>query len=137
MSLLAVAVLLTASQSAEFISAAHRFVPGVQWQANSLVSSDFTCRGHQEVALLGTTANEIVVAVFLDGATKEPRVLRYSAKARNAATATLGIEPPGDNDPDAPKGSGACHGLRLDDGEIDAAHIYWNAAAREFADWVR
>jgi hypothetical protein len=136
MSLLAVAALLTAYQSAEFISAAHRFMPDVQWRSDSLVSADFTCQGHQEVALLGTTANEIVVAVFLDGVTNEPTVLRYSAKTRKAATATLAVEPPGD-DPDAPKGSGDCHGLRLDDGEIDAAHIYWNAAARRFADWVR
>ena len=136
MSSLAVAALLTVSQSAAFITAAHRFVPDVRWRANSVVSADFTCRGHEDVALLGTTAEEIVIAVFLDGSTKEPKVFHYSAKVRNAATATLNVEPPGE-DADAPSGSGACYGLRLDDGEIDAAHIYWNAAANEFGDWVR
>jgi hypothetical protein len=136
MSLLAVAALLTASQSASFVTAAHRFVPEVRWQSDSVLMADFTCREHEEVALLGTTAKEIVVVVFLDGATKEPKILRYSAKVRNAATATLSVEPPGE-DGDAPPGSGACYGLRLDDGEIDAAHIYWNAAANEFDDWAR
>jgi len=33
--------------------------------------------------------------------------------------------------------SGKCRGLRLDDGQIDAAHIYWNPEIREFAAWVR
>jgi len=136
MSLLAGAALLTVSQSAAFFTAAHRFFPDVRWREDSVVSADFTCRGHEEVALLGTTAEEIVVAVFLDGSTKEPKVLHYSAKGRNAATATLSVEPPGE-DADAPSGSGACYGLRIDDGEIDAAHIYWNAAANEFSDWIR
>ena len=91
---------------------------------------------HEEVALLGATAKEIVVAVFLGWNNKGTEILRYSTMVRNAATATLSIEPPGE-DGDAPPGAGACHGLRLDDGEIDAAHIYWNAAAHVFADWVR
>lgn len=85
------------------------------------------------MALLGTTTDEIVITVFLDGTSNEPKVLRYSAKTRNAAAAKLIVEPPG-QDPDGPPLSGKCHGLRLDDGEIDAAHIYWDAAARQFDD---
>lgn len=141
MSFLALATLLTASAAAEILDAAHRFLPDVRWQSSSVVSADCTCQGNQEVALLGTTAEEIVVAVFLGGTSSEPEVLRYSAKARNAATAKLSIES-GGQDLDAPSlpagmQSQKCQGLRMDDGEVDAAHIYWNPKTRKFADWVR
>jgi hypothetical protein len=41
--------------------------------------------------------------------------------------------------PSLPEGllSGKCQGLRLDNGQIDAAHIYWNPGMRKFSDWVR
>ena len=136
MSFIVVAALLTA-QFTDFLHAAHRFLPEVRWKPHSMLTGDFACRTHQDVALLGTTDEEIVVAIFLDGAAREPRVLRYSAEARNAATATLSIQPPGVDDPDAPPGSGRCTGLTLDDGEIDGAHIYWDSAAQDFNDWVR
>lgn len=136
MSFLVVTALLAASQLLPFVDAAHRLLPDVQWKADSLVSADFTCSSNQEVALLGTTGAEIVVAIFLDGTASQPKVLRYSAKTRNAATVTLSVETPGD-DPDAPSASRHCSGLRLDDGEVDGAHIYWDAASRAFTDWVR
>lgn len=144
MSLLALAALLTASVAAQFVDAAHRFLPDVRWRSSSVVSADFTCQGHREVAVLGVTADSIVVAVFLNGPSNEPKVLRYSAKARNSATVDLSVEgvEGGGQDPDAPPlpegiRSGKCQGLRLDDGEIDAAHIYWNPDTGEFSDWVR
>jgi len=136
MSFLAVAALLTASQSHDFVNTAHRLLPDVQWRPDTVVSADFTCSKNQEVALLGTTGAEIVVAIFLDGSASQPKILRYSSKIRNAATARLSVEPPGE-DPDAPSASGRCSGLRLDDGEVDGAHIYWDAASRAFTDWVR
>jgi len=98
-------------------------------------------------AILGTSQSEIVIAVFLNGTTSRPEVLRYSAKVRDPASAELKIEdayshlkeiadelgavPPG------MQPSETCKGLNLSDGRIDSAHIYWNHDARRFDDWVR
>ena len=133
-----------ASMSVEM--AATQFVKGVTWRKDSVVAGDFSCRGKIEQAILGTNKVHIVVAVFLDGLAKRPKVLRYSASARKPGTAVLAVEdmnfdlktfekevgyiPPG------MRPSKSCKGLNLSDGEIDSAHIYWNHDAKQFSDWV-
>jgi hypothetical protein len=121
--------------------AAQRFVPDVKWRSNSVIAADFTCSGHQETAILGTNSTEIVVAVFLHGPRRNPEVLRYSAKVRDAKLARLetdtldyeknpmGIDLPGF------QRSTVCKGIRLTDDQIDSAHIYWNHLAKRFDDW--
>jgi hypothetical protein len=64
---------LTAGQDA-VIRAATRYVPGVTWRAKSVVTGDFTCGGRKQTAILGTSAPEIIVAVFLNGTNKRPEV---------------------------------------------------------------
>jgi len=124
-------------------AAAAKFVPGVRWRAKSVVAGDFSCRGRSESAILGTSESEIVVAVFLNGLHREPQVLRYSAKVRDAASAVLEIE---SLDIDREKELGyalpgfrrskTCRGLNLSDGRSDSAHIYWNHESHRFDDWV-
>ena len=134
---LAAVVLLLgeAARPSSVAEAAARYVPEVNWQPASVVAADFTCRGRQEQAILGTNSSEIVIAVFLNGTSARPEILRYSAKVRRAATAVLAVE---DREFD-PKDvrSKTCKGLNLSDGEIDSAHIFWNHDARRFQDWVR
>jgi hypothetical protein len=141
--ILAFAVLHAASQSAAATAAA-KFFPAITWRPTSVITADFTCRGRKEEAILGATTSEIVVAVFVNGITQAPEVLRYSARARNPRTAKLTIESL-DFDPRKEEGydlpgfrrSRTCKGLNLADGEVDSAHIYWNHDAKRFDDWVR
>jgi hypothetical protein len=127
-------------------ASAARFVPAVKWRAASVVTGDFSCRGHKETAILGTNQSDTVIAIFLSGTGKPPEVLRYSAKSRRTESAALSIESM-DFEPrelanaieSAPEGlrpSKTCKGLRLDDGYTDPAHIYWNHRAHRFADWT-
>lgn len=134
----------TSAQELSIVAAAARHVPGVVWRKDSVVVGDFTCRGRTEEAILGTSQSEIVIAVFLNGLHRRPEALRYSALARDPASATLETESL-DYDPMAELGqplpgfrsSKRCTGLNLSDGKIDSAHIYWNHDARRFHDWVR
>jgi hypothetical protein len=140
--LAAVLLLLgAAAQPSSVAAAAARYFPDVKWQRASVVAADFTCRGREEQAILGTSPSKIVIAVFLNGTTARPEILRYSAKVRHAATAVLAVEDQ-DYDPkeeigsDLPgfKRSRTCKGLNLSGGEIDSAHIFWNHEARRFDD---
>ena len=125
-------------------TAAAKFQPGIQWRQNSVIKGDFSCQGRQQQAILGTTPSEIVIAIFLNGTNQQPEVLRYSGRARHAASAELIIE---GQDFDAKmdtgyvlpgfKRSSTCKGFRLSDGLVDSAHIYWNHDAKRFDDWVR
>jgi hypothetical protein len=126
------------------VAAAAKYLSDVQWRGNSVLTADFSCRGYREQAILGIDASDIVIAVFLDGTSVRPRVLRYSAKVRDRSSAQLKLEDQ-DYDPsteigsDLPgfKRSRMCKGLNLSDGEIDSAHIYWNHLMQRFEDWVR
>lgn len=127
-------------------TAAARFLPGTNWKANSVITGDFTCRGRQEFAILGTSKRHLVVAIFAETLKKPPEVLRFSATARDPTTSELTIED-GDFDleefqnvvgyiPDGMRPSKTCKGLNLSDGNVDSAHIYWNHDAKQFSDWV-
>jgi hypothetical protein len=143
-SLFLVLLALQAAAQPALPAAASKFVPGVTWRPNSVLTADFSCRGRKEQAILGSTATEIVIAVFLSGTSAPPEVLRYTAMARNARTATLTIEsldydPKKQDDLDLPgfRRSRTCKGLNLSDGRVDSAHIYWNHDTKRFDDWAR
>jgi hypothetical protein len=139
------ALLLGSVKAPSITAAASKFVPGVTWRSQSVLTADFTCRGRREQAILGVTTTEIVIAVFLNGTTAAPEVLRYSAAVRDASQVKLTIEsldsdPSEDRDSsDVPglRRSRTCKGLNLSDDMIDSAHIYWNRDARRFSDWTR
>jgi len=123
--------------------AAMKYLPGVDWQPRAVVSGNFSCHGRKERAILGVSASEILIAVFVNGLNMQPEVLRYSAKARSPKSAELKIEDL-DYDPkeiigsdlDGFKRSKSCKGLNLSDGETDPAHIYWNHKSQRFEDWT-
>ena len=137
---------LASAQAPEIVAAATKFVPGVKWKPESIVVGDFSCHGETDRAILGTSKSEIVVVVFLGSLTKRPKVLRYSASARDPATAELtteniDFEPKKFESefgyvPEGLRPSKTCQGLNMSDGKIDSAHIYWNHNAKEFGDWV-
>lgn len=137
------AVFLWTVQIPSITEAASKFVPGVTWRPKSVLTADFSCEGRKQHAILGITAKEIVIAVFLNGPREPPEVLRYRAGVRDASAARLTIESldydPKDEVGDLPgfRRSRTCKGLNLSDQRIDSAHIYWNHNAKRFSDWVR
>ena len=113
------------------------------WRDTSVITADFTCDGRRSPAILGTTATQIVVAVFINGLGQKPEILEYSTQMRSPATTRMTAESLNYNSksPEAPDlrkfhFPSTCRGLRLDDGRISAAHIYWNPELKSFADWV-
>jgi hypothetical protein len=126
-------------------SAAAKYLPGVTWRAGSVVSGDFSCRGRKEWAILGINATEIVVAVFLNGKNKKPEVVPIDARAGDwypplaeLFLADLDYDPDvyGVGDPlPGFRRSKTCKGLRLDDGRVDPANIYWNHDSHHFVYW--
>jgi hypothetical protein len=122
-------------------AAASTFAPRVVWRESSTVSADFTCEGHAQQAILGNTATEIVVAVFAHGLDQAPELLRYSTEMRDPAKVRMTVEPLTYRSKDAPDLRKfhlppTCRGLRVDDGRIPPAHVYWNPETKQFADWV-
>jgi hypothetical protein len=61
-----------AGQQITVPAAASKFVRGTQWHPMSVVEGDFTCAGRKQYAILGTTADHIVVAVFIAGTAQSP-----------------------------------------------------------------
>lgn len=145
--LVVMVIACSATASPEVASAAKKAYPKADWQAQSVIYGNFSCRGRNEIAILGTSKTEIVVAVFLNGLERKPEILRYSAKARAAESAVLTTEPLDFKVEDFEKEVGplpeglhpskTCLGLNMSDQRIDSAHIYWNRKARRFDDWVR
>ena len=138
-------LLLAFSQIDQTSVAAFKFHPNIAWRKHSVVRGDFSCNGKTELAILGLKESEIIVAVFMNGITKPPILLRDSSKYRDSNTVELSIED-GEFDekdfqemlgdiPDGLKSSKTCKWLRLSDGKIDSAHIYWNRTTKSFGTW--
>ena len=142
--LLVVTTQIATAQERLLIAAASKYATAVVWQPNSIVTGDFTCRGRRERAILGSNDTDIVIAAFVNGVSRRPEILRYSAQARSASVAQLTVEDL-DYDPlevfgrplPGFKRSTTCKGLNLSDGLVDSAHIYWDREAKRFHDWVR
>ena len=139
--------LIEAGAEPSIANAARKFYPSAMWRDQSIVKGNFSCRGKQEMAILGTSKTEIVVAVFLNGLSKKPELLKYSTSVRRPDSAILTVESLDFKFEDferevgsVPQGllpSKTCMGLNMSDQLIDSAHIFWNRRARRFDDWVR
>jgi hypothetical protein len=134
------ATVTCAAQEASVSAAAKTYYPSAIWQERSVLMGDFSCHGRQEVAILGASAQFIVVAIFTRGLGAEPVILKYSTKVRNAKSTVLTKESrdfeQGDgNEPEGYTPSKTCSGLNLADGEVDSAHIYWDTKYQRFLDW--
>jgi hypothetical protein len=131
-----------AEQRIAIVSAANKYVPGVTWHSESVMTGDFTCRGLKEHAILGITAQEIVVVVFINGLQNKPEILRD--KVHTPADAELAIENL-DYDPKEQVGvelagflrSRECKGLNISDNHVDSFHVYWNHKDSRFEWWSR
>jgi hypothetical protein len=124
------------------VGAANKYAPDVTWHSESVISADFTCRGHMEQAILGITAREIVVVVFINGLRDKPEILRN--KVHIPADAELTIDDL-DYDPGERVGmklegflrSTVCKGLNIADKHVEAFHVYWNHKNSRFDWWSR
>jgi hypothetical protein len=124
------------------VSAANKYVPGATWHSESVIIGDFTCHGRKEQAILGITAHEIIVVVFINGLQNKPEILRD--KVHTPADAELTIEDL-DYDPKEQPGvelegflrSKVCKGLNITDNHLDPFHVYWNHKDSQFNWWSR
>jgi hypothetical protein len=131
-----------AEERIALVGAANKYVPGVTWHSESVISGDFTCRGGKEQAILGITAQEIVVVVFINGLQNKPEILRD--KVHTPADAELTIEDL-DYDPRDQVGvdlegflrSKECKGLNIADNHAGSFHVYWNHKDSRFDWWSR
>lgn len=97
-------------------------------------------RGRTEQGILGLSKSEIVVAVFVNGTSAAPEVLRDTVRNREAVelkTETLDYDPKDIvGDLEGFQRSNVCRGLTLGDGMIDSRHTYWNHASLRFDSWT-
>ena len=129
-------------QRIAIVIAANKYVPGVTWRSESVISGDFTCRGRTEQAVLGITAQEILAVVFINGLENKPEILRDKVHA--PADAELTIEDL-DYAPIEKVGvelegflrSKVCKGFNIADNHVDSFHVYWNHKNGQFNSWSR
>jgi hypothetical protein len=130
---------VSATQRTAIVAAAKKAVPGVTWKADSIVTGDFTCRGHKEQAILGIGKREVVVAVFINGPDKKPEILMdefHQPAETQLKTESLDYDPK-EGIGEVPEGfqrSKVCQGLNINDDRTDSFHVYWNHKSGEF-DW--
>jgi hypothetical protein len=140
--------------------AAAKFAPKVSWNPASVLNLDFTCRGKVEYAILGATAveevlvegrsvgqraPELVVAVFVEGLNRPPRLFQDSARSPEFATLSTqslnfrksDIEQAAGLSPEGLRPSNTCKGLKLSSDNADSAHLYWNRVRRDISSWSR
>lgn len=135
-----------AAELEDVAAAAKTHYPAATWQAESVLTGDFTCEGREEFAILGTSSEFIVIAVFTHDLTVMLEILKYSAKARVAEWAVLRKESRDFTPEEIKAGPGyvpegwtpseTCSDLNLTDNNVDSAHIYWDTTNKRFADWV-
>lgn len=139
----------TTAQSAEkseFTETAMALRPGVNWQATNTLKADFTCRGHKEVAMLGTQGENVFVAIQDAAGKSQPIILKIesgllasqSKMTIESLDYEVGTAEPGDPGPlPGYVSSKTCKGLRIDDERIDSVHVYWNRFEKRFQTWQR
>ena len=145
--LLAGAAAAQSTGSDPVYAAAQKVSKEIAWHETSVLAADFNCTGTVQFAILGTSLQEIVVAMFSPDLTQAPALLRFAADARNRQAAKIRLDdytmsaseiagiagaPPVGYRP-----SGACHGVRLSDDSSEAAHIYWDHDNRRFDSWAQ
>jgi hypothetical protein len=113
----------------------------VAWDAQSILRDDFDCDGASDIAALGRRRGHVVVGVSrASGGPSE--LLEFAIGAGEQAAicaepATLRTE--SQENPDESlegfEASTTCKGFRLEGGECDAIHFYWNRKRQSVAWW--
>ena len=121
-------------------SAAKKFLPGVTWQAQSVIAADFTCDGRVDQAILGLDPKDIVIAIFIQGLGTAPEVSRSGERRRELVkirVESLDYDPKEVVEDDLPgfRRSKSCKGINLYDDLVDSLHLYWNHTAKRFDGW--
>lgn len=126
-------------------AAAAKFSSGVAWRESTVLIADFNCTGKVQFAILGGSAKEIVVAIFTDGLGQDPALLRFEVDQHDLLATqmrlddyTMTADEIAGISGKAPTGyrlSSSCHGVRLSDQGVDAAHIYWDHDHKRFDSW--
>src|SRR5262249_25037486 len=116
----------------------------VVWKGDA-IRADFDCDGDVDFALLGTSGDRVVVAVFPARKSKRPQTLQGQIVDLDMATMRLEPEALDVSDEDfeqmvvlRPAGyrrSTRCKGLILTDDLTDPLHIYWNQDHDGLAAW--
>ena len=128
-------------------AAAEKMTGGFAWRASTLLTADFNCTGTMQYAMLGTSIKEIAVAIFTDGLDQPPALLRFEADALSIVESKIRLDDYALSAaeitgitgtlPVGYRPSSQCHGVRLSDDRIEAAHIYWDHDNRRFDSWVQ
>jgi hypothetical protein len=135
------------SQAAAVRAAADKFSGNFMWRPATLLAADFNCTGKVQHAMLGTSVNEIAVAIFADGLDRPPALVRFEGDAQSIAESKIRLDDytlsPAEiaditgTPPVGYRPSAACHGVRLSDDRSEAAHIYWDHDNQRFDSWVQ
>ena len=134
--------------SGRAVAALSKARPGTDWKRS--LRSDVDCDGTLDDVFIAQDTTEFHVGVvFAGGAVEEPRVSIVSFELEGFSQDSLcGVPKPlkeesldldPDEDPAIPVGlrrSKTCKGLRLDSGDCDAFHLFWDHKAR-ILDWWR
>jgi hypothetical protein len=120
--------------------------PEVHWSRATAVQGDFDCDGQPDQAFLGRAGGRVYVGVVRSGHRK-PEVLDFAVNpgvqaAICAEPAVLRIESLDYNPAEAVGGaipgfrkSKTCKGLRLEGGECDSIHFFWNHNTKRLEWW--
>jgi hypothetical protein len=141
------AAVAQSTNAAQVRMAADKFAGNVMWRQGSVLEADFNCSGKVQYAILGTSAKEIVVAMFNQDLTQAPAILRFDIDARNGTASKIRLDDyamtPAEiagvsgAEPVGYRQSTACHGVRLSDDSHEAAHIYWDHENGRFDSWAQ
>jgi hypothetical protein len=119
--------------------------PEVRWSAATGLKGDFDCDGQPDQAFLGRAGGRVYVGVVRSGH-RMPEILDFAVnpgvqEAICAEPAVLRIESL-DYDPAKAVGeipgfrrSKTCKGLRLEGGECDSVHFFWNHKTKRLEWW--
>ena len=133
---------IAASRYEAAMAALRKADHGVVWDTKSAITVDVTCDGKPDLVIVGQKRSMGVVAVVPNvGSPEKPIVSEFPTDGANQQDGFCGrslkvyLEPRDcrwENDPiSGCKVVKGCKAFRVDDGDCDAFHFYWNNKAKQ------